>query len=748
MVRTHRRRLGLTQEELAGTTGLSARNIRNLEAGRIGSPRPTTVRLLADAFGLTGTERDRFCQVAAGPPDLPLPATPHIPSQLPPDVAAFTGREEELARLDDLLAGAADQPTAVVISAIAGTAGIGKTALAVHWAHRVRDRFPDGQLFLNLRGFDPAGLPLTPSEGTRILLDALQVPPARIPVTLDAQVGLYRSQLTGRRVLVVLDNVYDAEQVRPLLPAAGGCMAVVTSRNPLLSLVASEGAQPFALDLLPRQEARELLARRLGTGRVAGEPDAADELIVRCAGLPLALAIVAARAVAHPTFQLRELALELAVADNVLDTIGEPGTTTDLRTVFSWSYRSLSADAARGFRLLSLHPGPDLATATAASLLGTPAVRASRLLAELQSASLITERAPGRYSLHDLLRAYAHQLAHAIDSDPDRREAWHRMLDHYLYTAGTASRLLHPARNRPAPTLRAGVAPVPLASAGDAQEWFDTERAALLGATSQALDTGLDLHATQLANELVWFLDQAGHWADQLRVQQVALVAAKRLADPTTLAHARRRLGIAYARLGDWPAAERQLRQALDMFVELGEPIQLAGAYSSLGAVSEQQGDYDEALRHNRQALELAYAAGHEPAQARILNAIGWCHTLRGEHEQAIIHCEQALARYQRIDDPSGSAKAWDTLGFARDQLGGHREAIGCYRRALELLDRTDNRDDRAIALTHLGDSHHAIGERDAARRAWQAALEVVTQLGMDPAAAGLRAKLQHLADR
>jgi hypothetical protein len=341
-------------------------------------------------------------------------ATP-VPAQLPPAVAAFTGRGAELACLDAIAAEAAlagpASPAAAVISAVSGTAGVGKTALAVHWAHRVAGQFPDGQLYVNLRGFDPSGAALEPGQALRGFLDAFGVPSTRIPEDPTAQTGLFRSLLAGKRVLVVLDNARDAEQVRPLLPGSPGCLAVVTSRSDLASLVAAEGARPVSLDLLPVAEAGELLARRLGEARVASEPAAVSEIIERCARLPLALAIAAAHAAARPGFPLAAIAAGLRGATANLDPFDGTDLATDVRAVFSWSCRLLGEDAAGLFVLLGLHPGPDISVRAAASLAGIPPRRAEALLAELAGAHLLSEPSPGRYAAHDLLRAYAAEQA-------------------------------------------------------------------------------------------------------------------------------------------------------------------------------------------------------------------------------------------------------------------------------------------------------------------------------------------------
>jgi NB-ARC domain len=300
--------------------------------------------------------------------DAALPPGPAVavPRQLPGAVCGFAGRVTELDELTGLLNSARTGGT-VVISAIEGTAGIGKTALAVHWAHQVAGRFPDGQLHVNLRGFDPAGTPMTSAVAVRGFLDALDVPPERIPVSVDAQAALYRSLLAGRRVLVVLDNARDAGQVRPLLPGSSGCMVIVTSRNRLTSLIA-EGARPLTVDLLTVTDARQLLAGHLGASRMAAEPDAVEDIITACSRLPLALAIVAARASAHPSFPLTALADELRDAQDRLEVLNGGEAAANARAVFSWSCRQLSTEAARLFRLLGLHPGPDITAPAAAAL--------------------------------------------------------------------------------------------------------------------------------------------------------------------------------------------------------------------------------------------------------------------------------------------------------------------------------------------------------------------------------------------
>jgi DNA-binding SARP family transcriptional activator/tetratricopeptide (TPR) repeat protein len=651
------------------------------------------------------------------------------PAQLPPDTSGFTGRSNELHSLDSLLRAAGDRSTAVVISAVSGTAGVGKTALAVHWAHRIRGDFPDGQLYVNLRGFDPTGSPVTPAEAVRGLLDAFEIPAKRIPTSFDAQVGLYRSLLAGRRVLVVLDNARDAEQVRPLLPGAPACVVVVTSRNQLTGLVA-EGAHLLPLDLLPAVDARALLARRLGARRIAAEPHAVDEIVILCARLPLALAIVAARAATHPGFDLAVLADELRAARGGLDEFAGAGPATDVRAVLSWSYLQLSPEATRLFRLLGLHPGPDVAAPAAASLAGLSVGTVRPLLGELARTHLIVEQTPGRYTFHDLLRAYATEQTHIEDSDTERQCAIHRTLDHYLHTAYTADRLLQPTRDPITLTApQPGTTPEHPADHKQALAWFTTEHAVLLAAVDHAATTGWDTHTWQLAWTLNDLLDRHVHYRDMVATQQAALAAAQRLGDPSMQALAHRLLGVAYSVLRRFDDAHTHLRQALDLYHQHGDQAGQAHTYGSFAADFERQGRHIESLDYSRRALDRFQAAGHRHGQANALNAVGWLHAMLGNLQQALTCCQQALTLHQELGDRRGQAETWDSLGYAHHHLGHHAQAITCYQHAIDLCrDHYDHRRE-ADFLIHLGDTHHTTGHPDHARDAWHAALTILDQL-------------------
>jgi tetratricopeptide (TPR) repeat protein len=661
------------------------------------------------------------------------------PAQLPADVAYFTGRTDELAELDGLLR---TRDTAVVITAIAGTAAVGKTALAVHFAHRVAHWFSDGQMYVNLRGFEPSDTAMTPSEALRDLLTALGVPPQRIPPTPGAQVGLYRSLLANRRVLIVLDNARDAEQVRPLLPGASGCLALVTSRNQLASLVAVDGAHPLAVAPLAPDEAVELLAARLGRRRVDAEPDAARKIVAHCAGLPLALAIVAARAATRPGFQLVALAGELGDAPTALEGLRGAEPATDIHAVFSWSYRTLGTATARLFRLLGLHPGPDVTAAAAASLAGLPGATARRLLAELVDASLITEHLPGRYACHDLLRAYAAERARVVDSPAERDEALRRVVDHYLHTAHAAA-LAIDSHGDPiglAPAVH-GVTPEHIADDKRALAWFTIEYPVLLGAAGQAADAGLDDRAWRLGWTLARFLHREGRWHDQVAVQRTALDAAVRCSDLTGQAEAHRFVAAAHLGLGRIEDGHAHVRHYLDLANRLGNDVARAYAHICLAVVALMQNRAADAARYSRQALELFRATGQPAGQAYALNYLAESCIIAGDYRDAIVHCGQALVIQQERGDRWAQAGMWATLGRSHHHLGDHGAATTCFGKAVELFRQTGGRYYCAEALARLGDTHAAAGDPDAARDAWLQALEIFTELGI-PEVNDIRAKL------
>jgi DNA-binding SARP family transcriptional activator/tetratricopeptide (TPR) repeat protein len=681
-----------------------------------------------------------------GPAEGGGPQVPPVPRQLPAAVRHFAGRQAELKALAALL-DRHDAPTgAVVISAIGGTAGIGKTALALHFAHRVTGRFPDGQLYVNLRGFDPSCTPLHPAAAVRGFLGALGVTAEHIPADLDAQTALYRSMLAGKRTLILLDNACDTDQVRPLLPGSPGSLALITSRRPLTALAATQDAHLITLDVLSRAEAHEMLARRLGPQRVADEPQAAAGLVRLCAGLPLALAVTAARATAHPSFSLAALAAELRDEHGRLDALNAGEAAADVRAVFSWSYRQLTGPAARMFRLLGVHPGPDISACAAASLAGVRREEAGRSLWELTASGLLTERSAGRYALHDLLRAYAKQEASASDGHGECRTAIRRILDHYLHTACRAERLLNPTRDSLvlAP-LQDQVAPEYPADRQEALAWFEAEHQVLLSAVALAAQTSFHSHAWQLPWAMTTFLDRRGHWHDWLATQRTALTAAQAIGDRTGQAHAHRYLGRVLRQLGSYQEARGHLRQALRICRQLGDGIGQARAHQDLSFLLECEHQNRAALHHLELALDLFRAAGHRPGQAETLNGIGWYHAHLGDVDRAIACCDEAMDIHREFGNRHFEAATWDTLGYAHHRAGSFPQALRSYGQAIELLRQLSEPYARATVLIHAGDTHQAALDCQAAGAAWQEALDILNEL-QHPDAEQVRAKLRDLA--
>lgn len=669
------------------------------------------------------------------------PAMP-VPRQLPVSVPVFTGRAAELTRLTEL----ARQATAggsAAIPVISGMAGVGKTALAVHWAHQVAGLFPDGQLYANLRGYGPTGEPADPTHVVRGFLNALGVMKEWIPDSLDAQAGLYRSLLAGKQILVVLDNARDEAQVRSLLPGGPGCLAIVTSRNQLAGLVAVDGARPFMLHALAEDEAASLLSARLGTRRVKAEPTAVSEIIRLCARLPLALAIAAGRAAARPAHPLAELATELRDADARLDTLdgGEPAAST--RAVFSWSHQHLSAAGARMFQLLGIHPGPDISIAAAASLAGLSPPAARRALRELTAASLLSECSAGRYTLHDLLRCYATDLASSPNLGNDRWEATRRILDHYSQAASSAARLLAPMQALASGHLARGVTPETIHSSRQALSWFDAEHHVLLAIMAQAARTGACDQAQQIAAMLEPFFTRRGNWPDLAVAQQTALHCSGLLADPAGQARAHLHLGRALGRLGQTDPARTHLAQAVDLSSALGDRSTEARAHLALSDTwSAGEFNLAQALASCLRALELAEAETDMALMAHACNNLGYDYALHGDAARALTYCRRALdLRSQAETDPALEAQIHDSLGYTYHCLGDQRRAIASYWRAVRTSQAIGAPHLGAESLSNLGDCHAAADDYEAAVKAWQQALVILDQLG-HPDSSQLRRKL------
>ncbi len=680
-------------------------------------------------------------------PTPPKPAKV-IPRELPSPPRHFAGRTRELAALTRLLD--QDGPgghATVVISAVGGTAGVGKTALALRWAHQVADRFPDGQLFVNLRGFDPALPPMSAAEAIRLALDALDVPTERIPAGVDAQARLYRSVLADKKVLIVADNAADADQVRPLLPGSAGCLVIVTSRSTLTGLIAVDGATPLSLEPLASAEARDLLARIIGDARVAYEPEAAGQLIEMCGHLPLALAITAARAAARPGLPLAGVAAELADAAGRLDALeagGDP--LASVRAALTTSYQRLSTDATRMLRLLSAHPGPDISVPGAASLAGVPSRQAARQLAELAGANLVSQDGTGRLSLHDLVRLYAAERAQQGDGGAERDAATDRMLDHYLHTGHAAARLLRPDRDpitleTPSPST----APEHLAGVKAAMSWFAAEHQVLIATAGHAFTAGQDERAWKIAWTLVDYLSFRGHWHDLQAVWTTALAAADRLGDRALQGRSHHYLARVNAELARYDDADSHYHHALELFGRLGDNTWRANLHLGLAVTLDRQGQPAQAADQARKALDLFTAAGHQVGQAEALNGIGWYLGRLGFYEQTRAYCQQALAISRQAGHQRIEADTLDSLGYAHHHLGQHADAISCYQQALDIARELGYRYQQAEALNHLGDAQHATSNLETACTAWREALTILDDL-CHPRAEQVRAKLCRLA--
>ena len=674
--------------------------------------------------------------LAAAPAAASRDAVP-VPQELPADVPTFTGRTAELAVLDRLLAtatagiGASPEPvhtdgtpggdrrvTAAMIAAVSGTPGVGKTALAVHWAHRTADRFPDGQLYVNLRGYDP-GEPVTEGEALTGFLRAMGVPGQDIPPEPGQCAAKYRSLLAGRRMLVVLDNAGHAEQVRSLLPGTPGCAVLVTSRDSLAGLVARDGAARLDLDLLPLNDAVSLLRELIGA-RADAELGATAELAQQCSRLPLALRVAAEFAAARRTVALKDLVAELANQQRQLDLLdadGDPRAAA--RSVFSWSLNSLDAGTARVFRLVGLHPGPDFDRYAAAALAAVTVELARRLLDRLVQANLIHTSGLGRYAMHDLLRTYARELVVAEDGEEGERQALARLSDYYLHATASAMDTLLPGERDPQPRLATSASLGPLLKdPAAARAWLDSERAGLVGIVGYAARQGWHAQATHMAATLYRYLDYGGHYREGTIVHDHARFAARQAGDRAAEAQAAKNLATAAWRQGRYQQAARDARQALALFRQAGDRAGQARALTALGIVCFHQGSNRAAGRHFRQAVALHWEAGDLSGLAGATGNLAGVYMRQGDHERAAGHLRQALALFRQTGNRAGEGSALNNLGIVEERQGHYEESAWYHGQALDLFRETGNRASEAHALNYLGvidqrqGRHHRATER------------------------------------
>jgi DNA-binding SARP family transcriptional activator/Tfp pilus assembly protein PilF len=681
--------------------------------------------------------RELHQRMLDGEPALIAASTEPVPRQLPARPRWFTGRGTELARLDEAL----EDADAVVISAIGGAGGIGKTWLALHWAHGHAEQFPDGQLFIDLRGFSPTERPVSPDTALFGFLTALGTASDRVPAELDAKSALYRSLVADRRMLVVLDNAATADQVTPLLPGNPSCTVLVTSRTVLASLIDRHGARHLRLDALARTEARALLSARLGADRVAAEPDAADELIDLCGGYPLALSITARHAADHPlaevAAELRELGLEM------LDHDTDPG--ASLPAVLSWSLRWLTDEQRTVFGLLGIAPGPDTTLPAVTALTGLPQNRARKALSALEEASLLELRPGDRYGMHDLVRAYAATVANDLPDDV-QETALVRVMDFHLHTAHAADRLLNPGRqllepDPPAPGVRAH----PLTDAAAATAWLEAEHATLLATQRAALAFGRHHVVWHLAWALDTFHYRRGDPHNTIIAWRAALEAAAHLSDPAARSRAHRLLAYATSLVGLHEEAIEHLNSALDVAVRHDDPTEQGHTQLALAYAWELRGDDRRALIHARRALDHYRTLDHPVWEAMALNTVGWHAARLGDLDTARDHCLAALSLHQDHHDIASKANTLDSLGFIAHRAGHHQHAIDYYDQAVALYRTLSYAYRLADTLDNAGHPHAALGQHEQARKVWREALELYREQGRDEDAARVRRQLDDL---
>lgn len=655
----------------------------------------------------------------------PTPPTGPTPHQLPPVVRDFVGRHDHLTTLQAQI-DPSGPPGSTRVVTIDGMAGVGKTTTAVYWAHHVAPRFPDGQLYLDLRGFD-VGEPMPPDEAISSLLEALGHPRNRQPANQAARQGLYRSLVSGRRLLLVLDNARDDGHVRVLVPPEPGCLTLVTSRAQLTGLQTATQAHPIRLRPFSSDEGLELLSTRLGQVRVESEPDPAADIVTICGGLPLALSIAAAQAASMPQMPLADLRDQLR--GHQLDSLTSGDPTTDPRSVFSCSYAHLTPSDQRVFRLIGIHPGPDISLHAAASLISSTPRAARAALARLCRLHLAIEPVRGRFMLHSLLRAYATELAATTDTHLDIRAAHQRALDHYLHTAQTAALLVNPSVSVEDVAPATGVVLAPLQTVTDANRWFDADHLVLLTAVTFAAHNEFDTHAAAIPPAIAMQLDKRGLWDDYVASHLTAITAAQRLTNPDLLAKAHGGAGRAFIQLSRFPEAYLHLHQAIDVYRQADNQAGVARTLMGLARASAHDHRIPDALTHARKALRLYRRLGRADGEADALNAVGWHSACLGDYHAGLRYCTRALRLQVQLASKLGEADAWDSIGYSHHHLADYPAAIHAYEKALHIWREYGHRYYEADTLTHLGDTLRACDDITGAHAMWRLAGDILTEL-------------------
>jgi tetratricopeptide (TPR) repeat protein/transcriptional regulator with XRE-family HTH domain len=730
LLRKLRTEARLTQEDLAEAAGLSPRSVSDLERGINLTARKDTARLLADGLHLVGPARAQFEAVARGRA-VPVWAgtggawAAAALRTLPRDIASFTGRQRELQELVETAAGSGG---VVGIHAIGGMAGIGKTAVAVHTAHRLADRFPAGQIFLPLHGHTPGQQPVDPGDALASLLLTAGVAAAQIPPGLEARMALWRDRLADQQLLLVLDDAASSDQVRPLLPGAGGCLVLITSRRHLSAL---EDARTLSLDTLPPDQAAALLVRLAARAGLSPADPAVGEITRLCGCLPLAIGMVARQLHHHPAWSLGRRAAELAAAVDRLELMATEN--LSVAAAFQMSYADLSGEQQRLFRRLGLHPGADIDGYAAAALDGSDLTAARRGLEALYDQYLLSEPAQGRYRMHDLIREHARALAGRLDPDRDRDGATTRLLDYYQYTAARADPLI--ARQaRPALARADGAIPAAVPALADREEalaWARAERASLLACLDHATGTGQHDRVIALTAGLAGLLRRDGPWADAITRHTAAVDAARQLGDRLGQANALYDLGAVRQMTADAPAAAQDLEQALDIYRDLGDRLGQANTLADLGTVRWLTADFRAAAQVLEQALGIYRDLGDRLGQAGALRSLGGdVRRLTGDYPAAAQALEQALGIYRDLGDRLGQADALRCLGAVRRMTGDYPAAAQAAEQALGIYRDLGDRRGQANALGELGVVRRLTGDYQAAAQAFEQELSIDRDLG------------------
>jgi DNA-binding SARP family transcriptional activator/predicted negative regulator of RcsB-dependent stress response len=741
----YRRTQELLNEELGVDPGHGLRTLHEqilrgdpalLPAGGSSAPVPTDARPAP-------VEADRSDAEPAQPS---ARESDPVPAQLPADLRGFTGRTEELAAADALVPSedgedGEDGGAGAGSVVITGMAGVGKTAFALHWAHRMADRYPDGQLYLNFRGFDATRSPLTAAEALGAVFDSLGVRPEQLPADPDRQGAYLRSLVARRRLLFVLDNVRDIEQIRPLLPG-GDCFVIVTSRHQLRALAVIDGAALIELDVLPADEAIGLLTRRIGGRPDDQDTDAMAAIVEWCGRLPLAIAVVAARVAVTPHSGLDEILTQLREERSPFDALAEADAVVDVRSVFSWSLKALTPRAVDLFRLLALTRSLTWDEQAAASLSALPVADVRRLLAELLSAHLVSAYGPGTYMFHDLIRLYAAELAAELPAE-DRRDAILRLLDHYVASGQNAEAQLNPTRRAVEPlTPRPGVVVREFHQHDDGWAWFVGHREALQTAQRLAIEVGADEHAWRVSWLLQTYLSRVGHWQLALTMETAALAALERLDEPQLQARTYNSLGRLHGHLQQNEAALEQLNRAIDMFLhEAKDPDGAASALVNLAGTLTDLGQTDDAVRANERVLELT---GNETLRSKALNGLAIVHNEVGDPERALSFGTSALQLAVATGDRYSEGNASAVIGMAHHGLGQYADAVRSFRQSMGCFAAIADEVNRADSIWRMGDSLLATGDLDGALAAWSTGLEILTQVD-PPAAEKVRDRIRSL---